>query len=62
MRAGKFVRDKLPEEQIVPEFYAILKDRGLATARKEDGNYYDRESQHTWLVYQQGKATTKEGK
>lgn len=33
---------------IEPEFYAILKEDGLPTARKPDGSYWDAKSQEAW--------------
>lgn len=35
-------------DPIDPEFYAILKEYGLSTSRKKNGDYYDKESQHLW--------------
>jgi hypothetical protein len=33
---------------IEPSFYAILKEEGLPTSQKPDGNYWDKESQAAW--------------
>ena len=40
--------DAMQSVLIEPEFYAILKEAGLPTARKPDGSYWDVESQAEW--------------
>lgn len=41
----------LYSEAIEGDFYGILKEEGLNTARNIDGSYYDAEAQKLWLAY-----------
>lgn len=40
--------DYLLCELIDPDFYLVLKERGLGTARRPDGSYWDNDSQELW--------------
>lgn len=44
-------KDFLADVLIEPEFYAILKEEGLPTARRADGSYWDKEAQAEWEKY-----------
>ena len=40
--------DAMSGTLIDPDFYSILKENGLPTARKSDGSYWDNEAQYMW--------------
>ena len=40
------------DELIDPDFYGILKEEGLDSARKLDGSYWNKETQMLWENYQ----------
>lgn len=41
---------------IEPDFYGILKEEGLPTARKKNGDYWDKESQNKYDEYRNKQA------